>query len=101
MTAAFDDQRDDDCECSGPSQPVHIFSRDTKRKGSSMDNAVTLYQLAFWATIIFTVLGGVLGLAGLWVKDFWNDPVGFKLLVTDAILAGTALAVAVITKWLA
>jgi hypothetical protein len=61
---------------------------------------VSLYQFAFWATIFFVVLGAVLGLLGTWVNDFWKNDVGFKLIFTDLILAGTALAVAVITKWL-
>lgn len=61
---------------------------------------VTLYSVAFWATIFFLVLGAVLGLIGVWIPEFWKSDVGAKLIATDFIFAGTALAVAVVTKLL-
>lgn len=58
-----------------------------------------MLQIAFWATVGFIVFGGVLGLIGVWLKDFWRNEVGPKLLITDLILAGTSLAVALVA-WL-
>jgi len=57
-------------------------------------------MLSFYAAILFTVLGAVLGLLGLWVEDFWSNDNAFKLIMTDAIFAVTSIIVAAITKWL-
>ena len=62
---------------------------------------VSLYQLSFYAAIFFTILGGALGLVGVWFEGFWRNDMAWRLLVTDFILAGTAIIVAVITKFLA
>ena len=62
---------------------------------------ISLYELTFWAAIGFTGLGAFLGLMGVWIKEFWESDVAMKLLMTDGILAGTAIAVACMTKWLA
>lgn len=59
-----------------------------------------LYLASFWAAILFTVLGAFLGLLGVWTKDFWKNDIALKLIVTDIILAGTSIIVAVITKFL-
>lgn len=60
-----------------------------------------MYTIAFYAAIFFTVIGGILGLLGVWVKDFWKNEIAAKLLMTDFILAGTSIVVAIITKFLA
>jgi hypothetical protein len=65
-----------------------------------MEVTLSLYTLAFWATIAFTIVGGFLGLLGVWISEFWRSEACIKLLFTNAILAGTSLLVAVITKWL-
>lgn len=61
---------------------------------------VNVYTLTFWAAIVFVILGGLLGLLGVWIDDFWKNDIAPKLLLTDLILAGTSVAVAIITKWL-
>lgn len=61
---------------------------------------MTLYLFSFYASIVFTVLGAVLGLAGIWITDFWKSDTGWKLIVTNCILAGASIIVAVITKFL-
>lgn len=65
-----------------------------------MEITFTVYAVAFWAAIIFTVIGAMLGLMGVWVKGFWDNEVGAKLIITDLIFAGTSVAVAAMTKWL-
>ncbi len=62
--------------------------------------AETLYVVTFWLTIAFVVLGGILGLAGVWLEAFWKSEAGWRLILTDLILAGSSLAIAIITKWL-
>lgn len=65
-----------------------------------MEVSVSLFQLAFYAALFFTILGGVLGLIGAWVSEFWKNDLGWRLIITDIILAVTSIAVAVITKFL-
>ena len=62
---------------------------------------VNLQQLSFFAAIFFTVVGAILGLMALWVKEFWESESAVKLLITDAIFAVTSIIIAAITKWLA
>lgn len=64
------------------------------------DITVSLHNLTFYAAIFFAILGAVLGLMGVWVKDFWKNETAPKLLITDFIFLGTAVVVAAITKWL-
>jgi len=59
-----------------------------------------LHVYSFYAAIVFTVFGAVLGLAGVWFEDFWRNDTTWKLIVTDAILAVSSIIVAAITKWL-
>ena len=61
---------------------------------------ISLYVIAFWLAIFFTVIGAVLGLMGIWIKEFWKSETTIKLLLTDLIFAGTAAIVAVLTKLL-
>lgn len=63
-------------------------------------DANSLYTFVFWAAIVCSVLGGVLGLVGIWFEDFFKNETAWKLVVTDLILAGTSIVVAVIIKWL-
>jgi len=65
-----------------------------------MQTTITLQQASFYLAIVFTVLGGMLGLAGVWIEDFWKSDTPVKLLLTDLILAGSSIVVAAITKWL-
>ena len=65
-----------------------------------MEVTLSLSVVAFWATILFTVMGGFLGLLAVWIPEFWKSETCEKLLFTNVILAGTSLLVAVITKWL-
>jgi hypothetical protein len=65
-----------------------------------MEVTLTLYSLTFWAAIGFTVFGGLLGLMGTWIPEFWKSDTAIKLMITDAIFAGTSIIVAAMTKWL-
>lgn len=59
-------------------------------------------QIILWAMIGFLLIGAGIGMLGVWVEDFWSGrhAWGPKLLGTDAILAATAIAVALVMKWL-
>jgi len=57
-----------------------------------------LHQIAFWTTVACVVFGGVMGIAGIWVP---KSDTGWKLFMTDVVVAVSALIVAAITKWLA
>ena len=61
---------------------------------------ISLQSAAFYAAILFTLLGGILGLVGVWIKDFWKNDTALKLTFTNAILASTSIIVAAIAKWL-
>jgi len=65
-----------------------------------MEVTVSIYTVAFWAAIFFTGSGALLGLMGVWIKEFWESETAMKLLLTDAIFAGTAILIAAMTKWL-
>ena len=65
-----------------------------------MEITLSLYQITFWAAIIFTAIGALLGLMGVWIEDFWKGETAPKLLLTDLIFAGTAIVIACITRWL-
>lgn len=65
-----------------------------------MEITLSLYTIAFWASIFFTGLGTLLGLMGVWVKEFWESETCIKLLITDLIFAGTSIIVTAMTKWL-
>lgn len=60
-----------------------------------------IHIYAFYAAIVFTVFGAILGLLGIWINDFWRDETTWKLLMTNVILAVSSIIVAAITKWLA
>ena len=68
--------------------------------GVVMEVTLSLYTVAFWAAIFFTGIGAALGLMGVWIQEFWRSDVAVKLLMTNAILAGTSILVAAMTKWL-
>jgi len=55
---------------------------------------------AFWLCIVFLVFGAGLGLAGVWLGDWW-EKLGAKLFYSNVILFAAAVAVALVTKWLA
>lgn len=59
-----------------------------------------MYEIAFWASIVFTIIGAGLGLLGIWVKEFWRSDTGSQLILTDVLLAVTSVIVALLTKWL-
>jgi len=61
---------------------------------------VNVHMLSFYAAIFFTVVGAVLGLFGVWIKDFWREETTLRLVMTDVIFAVTSIIVAAITKWL-
>jgi len=61
---------------------------------------MNVHMVSFWSAMAFLVLGMVLGIIGIWVEDFWRNSIGSRLLWTDAVLFGTALAGAIIAKWL-
>lgn len=58
----------------------------------------SLHQFAFWLTVACIVIGAVLGVAGVWLP---KTQTGFKLFMTDVVVAVSAVLVAVVTKWLA
>lgn len=59
-----------------------------------------MYELTFYATIAFTVIGAILGLIGVWFEDFFRNDIAWRLIVTDIILAVASAIVATITKFL-
>jgi hypothetical protein len=59
-----------------------------------------LFQWSFYAAIFFTIIGGIMGLLGVWFADFWKNDIAWKLILTDIILAVTSIIVATITKFL-
>lgn len=59
-----------------------------------------LYHFVFWAAIVLTSIGGLLGLLGVWVKEFWKSEAVIKLFLTDVILATTSVIVAIVIKFL-
>ena len=61
---------------------------------------LSVSHVAMWLAIVFVVLGGVLGVAGVWIDDFYKSGVGSKLVLTDIILAASAAVVAAIAKYL-
>lgn len=61
---------------------------------------ISLYDFAFWAAIFFTCFGGLLGLMGVWIDGFFRSDTTIKLLITDAIFAGTSIIVAIMVKFL-
>ena len=61
---------------------------------------ISLFHVAFYGAIIFSILGGILGLMGIWFHNFWKNDLSIKLILTDLVLAGTSIVVAVITKFL-
>lgn len=65
-----------------------------------MEITLSLQQIAFWAAIVFTVIGAVMGLIGTWTKEFWRSETAFKLIITDLIFAITSAVVAAMAKLL-
>lgn len=65
-----------------------------------MEVTISLYTLAFYGALFFTILGAFLGLMGVWIQGFWKNDTAIKLLFTDMIFAVTSIIVAAITKWL-
>ena len=61
---------------------------------------VSLYSLSYYAAIMFTVFGALLGLMGTWIENFWKNDTAPKLLITNMILCAASIVVAVITKFL-
>lgn len=61
---------------------------------------MTLHQVAFWLSITFLIIGAILALVGVWVREFWKSDTGGKLILTDIVLFCASLAGAAITKWL-
>lgn len=58
-----------------------------------------VYNIALWAAIAFTVIGGMMGLAGIWIERFFSDT-RWKLLLSDVVLAVTSLIVASIARFM-
>ena len=65
-----------------------------------MQITLSVYDCVFYAAIGFTLFGAFLGLIGVWIRDFWNNDIAVKLILTDIIFAVTAIIVAAIMKWL-
>lgn len=59
-----------------------------------------LYNITFWATIIFLAAGMFMGLAAIWFEDIWKNRVVEKLFWTDVVLTCSSLAIAIVTKLL-
>lgn len=59
-----------------------------------------MYDVTFYGTIVFTIIGALLGLTGLWIDDFFQNDAGWKLVATDIILAVSCAIIATITKLL-
>lgn len=55
----------------------------------------------FWVGIVGTVLAGGIGLAGVWIPNFWKNETSGKLLLTDGIITITAITTCVILNWIA
>jgi len=59
-----------------------------------------IHKLVFKGSIFFVLLGSILGLSGIWLKDFWEHDISWKMLETCIILFFTCTIAAAITKWL-
>lgn len=59
-----------------------------------------LYIAMFWASLTFLTVGTVMGLSAVWIPQLFDNDWGWKLLISDAILFGVAVAGALITKLL-
>jgi len=51
----------------------------------------TLRNVCFYIGIGGTVVAGAIGLAGVWIPNFWHNDIGGKLLLTDVIVTVTAI----------
>lgn len=58
---------------------------------------LNLYQITFWAAIIFTTIGALLGLMGVWIDDFWKGETAPKLLL---IIFVTFVQIVVVIEFL-
>lgn len=69
-----------------------------------MDKQLAL-QIAFWTAIAFTVLGGAIGVAGIWIDSLFKDtdtgiPIGWRMVYTDALVVITCVIVCMMLQWL-
>lgn len=62
--------------------------------------AMNLHYTMFVAAMVMLVLTTVLGLAAVWVPDFWRHDAGPKTMWTAIVLFAVTVAAAAITKWL-
>lgn len=60
----------------------------------------TIYTLAFWTCLVTLAIGTLLGLIAIWLPDSFNNDLQTRLFMTDGILFGVSLAVAIITRLL-
>ena len=65
-----------------------------------MEITISLAQAVFYVALFFTIFGGILGLLGVWIKDFWNSDLAIRLFFTDCIFAATSFVVAIIIKYI-
>lgn len=55
---------------------------------------------AFWIALGCAVIGGLLGMSGVWIDDFFASPLGIRLIATDVVLFLTASTIAsIVTVW--
>ena len=59
------------------------------------DLKAIVYMSTFGMVIFGVVIGCVLGLLGIWIKDFGET--GWKLFLTDVVITAAAILIAVIT----
>lgn len=65
-----------------------------------MEITISVLSLAYYGALFFTMVGALLGLMGVWIKNFWKSETAIKLLFTNLIFAATSTIVAAIVKWL-
>lgn len=61
---------------------------------------MTLFNVFFILCLVMLGFAAVLGLAAVWVHDFWNTDFGPKALWSSIVIFATSVAAAAITRWL-
>lgn len=56
--------------------------------------------IVFWIAVVCTVAAGILGIVGIWVQDFWRNDIGWRLFMTDVVVAATSIVACAILSWL-
>lgn len=61
-------------------------------------NVNQLYNLAFAGCVLFTVLGVLMGLAGVWFDEFYRYDWAWRMFATDLMMVSGCFVLAIIPK---